>query len=85
MIIISLNIQVQSFDMSSTKEPLIKLPKPAHLDSSELQTPANTMNNPPIYWKKKDKDETCCSLKECVYISACSCGISSIIFTILHL
>jgi hypothetical protein len=85
MIIISLNIQVQSFDMSSTNEPLIKLPKPTYLDSSELQTPANTMNNPQIYWKNKDKDETCCSLKGCVYISACTCGISSIIYMILHL
>ena len=74
--------------MYSTNKPLIKLPKPAYLDSSELQTPANTMEKLPIYLKKsekKDKDETCCSLKECAYISGCSCGISVIVFTILHL
>ena len=72
---------------SSQKETLITItpPKLVQHDSSELQTPANTMNNRLIYWKKKDKDETCCSLKECVYISACSCGISSIVFTFLHL
>jgi len=44
------------------------------------------MANTIVYVKlKKEKDETFCSLKECVYISACSCGISSIVFTILHL
>lgn len=71
--------------MSSTNEPLITYPKPAQL-ASELQIPANTMANTIVYVKlKKEKDETFCSLKECVYISACSCGISSIVFTILHL
>ena len=71
--------------MNQQKENLITPPKPAQLDSSELQTPANTMNNLPIYLKKEKEDETCCSLKEFMYISACSCGISSIVFTILHL
>lgn len=80
-----MNIRFQSFDMSSTNEPLITYPKPAQL-ASELQIPANTMANTIFYVKlKKEKDETFCSLKECVYISACSCGISSIVFTILHL
>lgn len=71
--------------MNSLETSLVRPPNLAYLDLSELQTPANTMNNPPIYRKTKDKDETCCSLKECVYISACSCGLTSIVFTILHL
>jgi hypothetical protein len=69
--------------MSSTNEPLITYPKPAQL-ASELQIPANTMAIAPVYLKL-EKDETFCSLKECVYISVCSCGLTSIIFTILHL
>jgi hypothetical protein len=70
--------------MSSTNEHLITHPKSAQL-ASELQIPANTMANTIVYVKLKEKDETFCSLKECVYIFACSCGLTSIVFTILHL
>jgi hypothetical protein len=72
--------------MSSTNVPLTTHPKPAQV-ASELQIPANTMENSIVVYVelKKEKDETFCSLKKCVYISACSCGISSIVFMILHL
>ena len=71
---------------SSQKEPLIKPPRGAILDLSGLQIqPANTMANPLVY-QNLEKDERCCpkSVTQCVYISACSCGIASIVFTFLH-
>jgi len=71
---------------SSQKEPLIKPLPEAILDPSGSQIqPANTMANPPVY-QNLEKDEPCCpkSVTQCMYISACSCGIASIVFTFLH-
>ena len=75
--------------MNTLTQTLITPPKEAKLDSSELKTPPNTMGgNPPIYHKdKKDKKETkCCkTAKKCACMLAFSCGISTVIVTILNM
>lgn len=71
---------------TSLTQNLITPLKEAKLDSSESQTPPNTMGgNPQIYHKYKKKTKCCKPAKECACMLAFSCVVSTIIVSILNM
>ena len=71
---------------TSLTQTLITPPKEAKIDSSELKTPPNTMGgNPPIYHKDKKETKCCKTAKKCACMLAFSCGISTVIVTVLNM